>query len=294
VRIADAALHEAKANGGNTFRTGSADANDPALRRLELEADLHRAVEQGDLVLHYQPQVDPATGRIRALEALLRWNHPVHGAVSPNEFIPLLEETGLIVEVGDFVLRAACVQARAWRDAGHDDLRIAVNLSPRQFLVSDLDDRIRAALEFADLPPAALEVELTETAGLLDLDSVSGVLNALIDLGVTTAIDDFGIGQSWLGRLQQFSIRTLKVDRSFIHRMEASSSDLAIVQAVVALGHALGMTVVAEGVETSEQLDVVRAIGCDLVQGYFYAPALEPGAVMGALIDGYENLTQAA
>ncbi len=287
VRIADAALHEAKAEGGNRYRLGSNDANDPARRRLELEADLRLAVEQGDLRLAYQPQVDPATGEVRALEALLRWNHPVRGQVGPDEFVPLLEETGLIVEVGDMVLRQACAQAKRWHDAGHRRLRVAVNLSPRQFLVSDLDKRVRAALEESGLPPEALEVELTETSGLLDLDAVSGVLDGLIDLGVTTAIDDFGIGQSWLGRLQQFSIRTLKVDRSFIKRIGASGNDFAIVEAVVALGHALGMAVVAEGVETQDQLDVVRAIGCDLVQGFYYAPALAPDALGEYLQDGF-------
>lgn len=287
VRIADAALHEAKAEGGNRYRLGSNDANDPARRRLELEGDLRQAVEQGDLWLAYQPQVDPESGEVRGLEALLRWTHPVRGEVGPAEFVPLLEETGLIVEVGDFVLREACAQARRWRDAGHRTVRVAVNLSPRQFLVSDLDQRVRAALEASGLEPDSLEVELTETSGMLDLEAVSGVLNALIDLGVTTAIDDFGIGQSWLGRLQQLSIRTLKVDRSFVQRVVSSGSDFAIVEAVVALGHALGMTVVAEGVETQEQLDVVRAIGCDLVQGFYYAPALTPEAVEEYLVEGF-------
>lgn len=289
VRIADAALHEAKAEGGNRYRMGSNDANDPARRRLELEADLRLAVERGDLHLAYQPQVDPATGEVKAVEALLRWDHPVRGQVGPDEFVPLLEETGLIVEVGDQVLREACVQGRRWHNAGHRHLRVAVNLSPRQFLVSDLDTRVRAALSESGLPPEALEVELTETSGLLDLDAVSGVLDGLIDLGVTTAIDDFGIGQSWLGRLQQFSIRTLKIDRSFIQRVEASGNDFAIVEAVVALGHALGMTVVAEGVETQQQLDIVRAIGCDLVQGFFYAPALAPDALEDYLADGFDR-----
>lgn len=289
VRIADAALHEAKAEGGNRYRMGSDDANDPARRRLELEADLRLAVERGELYLAYQPQVDPGTGQIRALEALLRWNHPVRGQVGPDEFVPLLEETGLIVEVGDYVLHEACAQGKRWHDAGHRNLRVAVNLSPRQFLVSDLDARVRSALNASGLPPEALEVELTETSGMLDLDVVSGMLDSLIDLGVTTAIDDFGIGQSWLGRLQQFSIRTLKVDRSFVQRVEASSNDIAIVAAVVALGHALGMAVVAEGVETQRQLDIVRAVGCDLVQGFFYAQALPPEALEDYLADGFDQ-----
>lgn len=288
VRIADAALHEAKAGGGNSYRLGSNDADDPARRRLALEADLRQAVERDELTLHYQPQVDPTTGEVRAFEALLRWTHPERGPVKPDEFVPLLEETGLIGEVGDRVLREACRQAKAWHDAGYDQMRVAVNLAPRQFLVSDFDDRVRAALHAADLPPSALEVELTESAGL-DFDGVAGVLDRLTELGVTTAIDDFGIGQSWLGRLQQFHVRTLKIDRSFIQRIVASGNDFAIVEAVVALGHALGMEVVAEGVETQEQLDVVRSIGCDLVQGFFYSPALPAEAATAIIGRGFEQ-----
>ncbi|MCB9483492.1 MAG: EAL domain-containing protein [Dehalococcoidia bacterium] len=293
IRLADAALHEAKANGGNTYRTGSNDADDPARRRFELESDLRRAVDQHELTLHYQPQVDPTTGEVAGFEALLRWPHPDRGMVRPDEFIPLLEETGLIVEVGEQVLRSAVAQAKRWHDGGLD-VRVAVNVSPRQFLVADLDDRIKAILDDAGLTPGALEVELTESAGLLDLDSVSGILDALHELGIHTAIDDFGIGQSWLGRLQQFHIGTLKIDRSFIRQIVASGNDFAIVEAVVALGHALGMTVIAEGVETQEQLDVVRAIGCDLVQGFLYSPAVGVDEATRMLRDGFSEERLAA
>ncbi|MCK9496604.1 MAG: EAL domain-containing protein [Dehalococcoidia bacterium] len=293
IRLADAALHEAKADGGNTYRTGSDDADDPARRRFELESDLRQAVDQQELTLHYQPQVDPTNGDITGFEALLRWNHPERGMVRPDEFVPLLEETGLIVDVGEQVLRQAIEQARIWHDDGLD-VRVAVNISPRQFLVADLDDRIKAILDEAGLPPEALEVELTESAGLLDLDSVSGILDTLHEIGITTAIDDFGIGQSWLGRLQQFHIGTLKIDRSFIQRVGASGNDLAIVEAVVALGHALGMTVVAEGVETQEQLDVVRSIGCDLVQGFLYSPPVSADDATRMLRYGFAQGQQLA
>ncbi len=293
IRLADAALHEAKANGGNAYRTGSNDADDPARRRFELESDLRRAVEQHELTLHYQPQVDPTTGEVAGFEALLRWLHPERGMVRPDEFIPLLEETGLIVEVGEQVLRSAVAQAKRWHDRGLH-VRVAVNVSPRQFLVADLDSRIKSILDEAGLTPGALEVELTESAGLLDLDSVSGVLDALHELGIHTAIDDFGIGQSWLGRLQQFHIGTLKIDRSFIRQIVASGNDFAIVEAVVALGHALGMTVVAEGVETQEQLDVVRAIGCDLVQGFLYSPAVGADEATRMLRTGFREQRAAA
>jgi diguanylate cyclase (GGDEF)-like protein/PAS domain S-box-containing protein len=290
IRLADAALHEAKASGGNTYRTGSNDAEDPARRRFQLESDLRLAVERGELALHYQPQVDITSGAITSFEALLRWHHPERGTVRPDEFIPLLEETGLIVEVGERVLRTAVEQTRAWRDRGFHDVRVAVNLSPRQFLVSDLDQRIKAILDEAGLPAGALEVELTESSGLLDLESVSGILDGLHAIGITTAIDDFGIGQSWLGRLQQFRIGTLKVDRSFIARIDASGNDFAIVEAIVALGHALGMTIVAEGVETREQLDIVRGIGCDLVQGFLFAPAMAPEDAERLLREGWDSI----
>ncbi len=293
IRLADAALHEAKANGGNSYRTGSNDADDPARRRFELESDLRRAVDNRELTLHYQPQVDPVTGIVAGFEALLRWPHPERGMVRPDEFVPLLEETGMIVEVGEQVIRDAVKQAKLWQDEGLS-ARVAVNLSPRQFLVADLDDRIKAILEEAGLAPEALEVELTESAGLLDLDSVSGILDALHEIGITTAIDDFGIGQSWLGRLQQFHIGTLKIDRSFIKSIVASGNDFAIVEAVVALGHALRMTVVAEGVETQEQLDVVRAIGCDLVQGFLYSPAVSGDEATRMLREGFTGALRAA
>lgn len=287
IRIADAAVHAGKAEGGARYRLGSTDADDPALRRLALEADLRRAVERGEFEVYYQPQVMPASGEVLGLEALLRWNHPDRGPVSPAEFVPLLEETGLIVEVGDYVLRRACEDAQVWRSRGFPRIRVAVNLSPRQFLVSDLEQRVRRVLEETGLPPAALELELTESAGTLNLDAVVDVLERLDAIGVTTAIDDFGIGHSWLGRLQRLPVRTLKVDRSFVAGMAGSTNDLAIVEAVVALGHALGLNVVAEGVEDSGQLDVVRAIGCDLVQGYFFAPAVPAGQVIHLLAGGF-------
>jgi len=289
IRLADAALHEAKAGGGNSHRIGSNDAGDPALRRLELDADLRVAVASGDLRLHYQPQVDPRTGEVLVLESLLRWTHSTRGAVSPDEFVPLLEETGLIVAVGEMVLRDACRQARLWRDAGHDRVRVAVNVSPRQFVGTSLAKHIADALQDAGLPPDALEIELTESAGLLDFDSVVEVIEGLAKLGVTTAIDDFGIGHSWFGRLQRFPITTLKIDRSFIQRMDVSGNDLAIVEAVVALGHALGMSVVAEGVETDEQLDAVTSIGCDLVQGHYYSPAVQADRVSAILTQGFAH-----
>lgn len=294
IRLADAALHTAKADGGNSYRTSSSDAEDPVRRRFQLESELRLAVENDDLTVHYQPQVDPRTGAIRLFEALLRWQHPERGVVSPEEFVPLLEETGLIVEVGDRLMKRVAAQVRKWRDLGFDDIRVAVNLSPRQFLVADLDQVIAGILSAAGLPPEAIEVELTETSGILDLDAMSKPLARLHAMGVTTAIDDFGTGQSWFGRLQQLHITVLKVDRTFVRNVVDSPNDYAIVQAIVALGHALGMTVVAEGVETLAQLDVVRALDCDLVQGFHYSAAVPAEEATRLLQTGIGEPRQAA
>ena len=276
IRIADAALHQAKQNGRDGYVIGSEAASDPARLRLELEADLRLAFERDDFELYYQPQVETFSGHVVAVEALLRWNHPTRGFVSPTEFVPLLEETGLIVEVGEWVLRTACRQVQEWAEAGGPRVRVAVNLSPRQLLVPDFADVVRRALAETGLPAHALELELTETAALLDLESILGVLHELQSLGVTTAIDDFGVGESWLARLADFPVRTLKVDRHFISGIDGPGNALAIVNAVIALGHALGLVVIAEGVETAAQLTALRAAGCDLVQGFYYAPALAP------------------
>jgi EAL domain-containing protein (putative c-di-GMP-specific phosphodiesterase class I) len=193
----------------------------------------------------------------------------------------------MIVDVGDWVLRRACRDAKAWHDRGFKRVRVAVNLSPRQFLVSDLEQRVQSALADSGLEPWALELELTETAGTLNLDAVVDVLERLAAIGVTTAIDDFGIGHSWLERLRRLPIGTLKIDRSFVAGMAGSASDLAIVEALVALGHALGLHVVAEGVEDEGQLDVVRSIGCDLVQGFFFAPAVPAAQVIHLITGGF-------
>ena len=286
IRIADAALHEAKATGRDRYVMGSDAASDPARTRLALEADLRHAVEHDELEVHYQPQCDTQTGEVRGLEALLRWNHPTRGPISPAEFVPLLEETGLIVPVGEWVLRTACAQVAAWHAGGVTHARVAVNLSPRQLLAPNLDVLVRDVLEETGLAPEALELELTETAAMLNLEATLEVLEGLHATGVTIAIDDFGVGQSWLVRLKEFPIRTLKVDRYFVACVHDSPGGIAIVQAIVALGHALGLLVVAEGVETSAELAAIRATGCDLVQGFFYSPALSIAGIEARLVDG--------
>ncbi|MEX2447014.1 MAG: EAL domain-containing protein [Dehalococcoidia bacterium] len=293
VRVADAALHHAKARGRDRYVVGSADAADPARRRLQLEHDLRLAMERGELEVHYQPQVDGADGRMRGIEALVRWRHPERGYVPPDEFVPLLEETGLIVAAGEWVLRTACAQVADWHRRGVTGARIAVNLSPRQLLVPDLAAIVRSVLADTGLAPEALELELTETAVMLDMEAAVGALRALHEQGVTIAIDDFGVGQSWLMRLREFPVRTLKVDRSFVTGVADSADGLALVGAIVALGHALGLEVVAEGVETQQELEAVRSVGCDFIQGYYYAPALSAAALERLLARG-DRLTAIA
>ena len=224
-----------------------------------------------------------------AAEALIRWRHPSRGTMPPSEFIPALEETGLIVPVGEWVLRAACRQARAWQAAGLAPLRIAVNVSPLQFLQADLASTVRRVLEETGLDPTLLELELTETADIEDIDTASQALKTVRAMGVRTAVDDFGTGYSSLGRLRQFPVDTLKIDRSFVSGAgEAFDSleDLAIVRGIVALGHAMGLSVVAEGVETESQLAVLRQMGCDLAQGFLYSPAVEANEVARLLAEG--------
>ena len=276
IRIADAAMHQAKEQGRDGYVIGSESASDPARLRLELESDLRAAVERVELEVYYQPQLDTQSGEVVGVEALLRWQHPQRGFVSPSEFVPLLEETGLIIQVGEWVLRTACGEVQRWFDRGGRRVRLAVNLSPRQLLVPNLGDVVRGILDDTGLPPDCLELELTETAAVLDLDSVLDVLHGLQELGVMTVIDDFGVGESWLARLSDLPVRTLKVDRYFISGITSPGNALAIVEAVIALGHALGLLVIAEGVETEAQLAALRIARCDMVQGFYYAPALTP------------------
>lgn len=275
IRIADGAIHLAKDDGGDCFRLGTAEDSVSARDRLSLEADLREAVERHAFEVYYQPQVDPVSQELRGVEALLRWRHAERGSVSPADFIPLLEETGLIVPVGEWVLEQSCRQMQTWIAAGFAPVRMAVNLSPRQLMVPGLGRVVRGILERTGLRPDLLELELTETTASLTMDAVIEALHELHAIGVTTAIDDFGIGHSWLSRLRQFPVQTLKIDRSFIHGMDQSAGDRAIVEALVALGHALGLTVVAEGVESERDLDLVREVGCDLAQGYYYSPAVD-------------------
>ncbi len=271
VRAAGAAMYEVKERGGNGFRLFDPDHFGSASDRLTLEAELQRALERDEFRLHYQPVVDIASGRIVGAEALIRWEHPERGLLAATEFVEALEETGLIIPIGEWVLQTACEQVQRWRSQGLPDVRIAVNLSARQFLAPELDMLVRRVLQHTGLLPSQLELEVTETTAMLNMEDARRVLETLRGIGVTAAIDDFGIGHSSLARLREFPVTTLKVDRSFVMHLDGSNQDPAIVRGVVALGHALGLSVVAEGIETPEQLEILKEMGCDLGQGYLYA-----------------------
>lgn len=265
---ADAALHHAKQRGRHGFQFYAAHLDAFAAHRLALLADLRHALERGELHLEYQPQVEMDDGRIRGAEALLRWEHPGHGPVEPHEFIPLLEETGLIIPVGDWVLTRVCEDLAQMRSRGLEVPRIAVNLSARQFLQQDLPSRVEHTLALHQVPTDRLVLEITETLLMRDPESTVEALKALKAIGVTVAVDDFGTGYSSLSYLKRFPIDELKVDKSFVDGLTHSPADAAIADAVIRLAHSLGMSVVAEGVESESQQAFLKTHGCDLAQGY--------------------------
>jgi diguanylate cyclase (GGDEF)-like protein/PAS domain S-box-containing protein len=269
---ADLAARHAKLDGANTFRFNTAAMNEIAARRLQTEADLRRAIERDEFVLHYQPQVDLATGRIVGVESLIRWQHPQRGLIYPDAFIAIAEQSGLILPIGAWVLRTACAQNRAWQDAGLAPVRVAVNLSSRQFCEPGLADAVAAVLAETGLRPEHLEVEMTESIIMGDVDDAIGVLHAIKALGVRLSVDDFGTGYSSLSYLTRFPIDVIKIDRSFVSAIgEAGGDGAVIATSIVSLAHALKLCVIAEGVETAEQLQYLRERGCDEMQGYYFS-----------------------
>ncbi|HJW81879.1 MAG TPA: EAL domain-containing protein [Acidiferrobacterales bacterium] len=276
LRNADSAMFDAKEQGGNCFRFYTAEMNARAERRLTLETGLRHALERGEFLLHYQPQVDIVSGEILGAEALIRWQHPDWGLVSPAEFIPLAEETGLILPIGEWVLTEACTQTRRWHDAGHAGLRIAVNLSGRQLAQKNLVEIVAATLTRCAVARGMLELEITESLLMQDLERIAATLEALAALGVTVSMDDFGTGYSSLSYLKRLPIDVLKIDQSFVHDISSDPDDAAIVQAIIAMAHSLGIKVIAEGVETAEQLAFLRQHRCDGMQGYYFSRPLPP------------------
>jgi diguanylate cyclase (GGDEF)-like protein/PAS domain S-box-containing protein len=271
LKNADAAMHRAKANGRNQYQFYAPEMNARGQELLALETDLRRAIDRNEFQLFYQPQLDLRNGRIAGMEALLRWQHPGHGLVSPDDFVPLLEETGLIVPVGEWVLHSACAQYRKCREAGHAPLRISVNVSARQFGERTLFDRVKQALRDEGIPPEHLELEITETTAMHDVQLTGEILDSLDALGVRLAIDDFGTGYSSLAYLRRFPLDVLKIDRAFVQDSLYNENVSAIAEASISLGHKLGLEVVAEGVETSEQMQFLHAHECDMIQGYYFS-----------------------
>ncbi len=279
LRKASLALGGAKEAGRNTFRFFLSGMNATAREYLHLVAELRAALGQGAFVLHYQPQFDLRSGRVIGAEALVRWQHPERGLVPPGVFIPVAERSGLIGELGAWVIREACAQAMAWRRQGLD-LIMAVNLSPAQFRRNDLEGSLAGALAETGLPSAALELELTESMLILDSGTVRDRLRGLREMGLSFAIDDFGTGYSNLGYLKKFDVERLKIDQSFVKLLTEDAQDEAIVRAIIQMAHALNLEVVAEGVETPAVLAKLQELGCDMGQGFLWARALPAQAFL--------------
>ncbi len=271
VEHADIAMYRAKEIGRNNYQFFTATLNQRLQERLRLESDLRNALERREFLLHYQPQVDLRSGRVTGMEALIRWQHPELGMVPPGSFISLAEDTGLIVPIGAWVIRTACAQNKAWQNAGMDKLRIAVNLSARQFSQHDLVQSIAAVLEETGMPPSLLEIELTESLVMTDVERATEILRDLKAIGVQLSIDDFGTGYSSLSYLKRFPIDVLKIDQSFVRDITVDPDDAAIVMSIISLAHSLRLHVIAEGVETEAQLAYLRRHDCDLMQGHYFS-----------------------
>lgn len=270
MKNADTAMYHAKERGKNNFQFYQADMNASALERLELESDLRHALEQNEFILYYQPQFSGDGKRLTGAEALLRWRHPRRGLVPPGDFIPVIEELGLVVDVGDWVLREASRQLKAWHKAKVRVPKVSVNISARQFSDGQLGKRIANILEETSLPPACLELELTESILMREVNEAMQILDSLKNLGLSIAVDDFGTGYSSLNYLKQFPIDVLKIDRTFVDGLPEGEQDAQIARAIIAMAHSLNLAVIAEGVETHEQLEFLREHGCDEVQGYLF------------------------
>jgi len=272
---ADIAMYHAKADGKNTYRLYAIEMNQQASERVALQTDLRKALDLKQLYLQYQPKFDARTNQITGVEALLRWQHPERGLIPPTRFIPLAEESGSIVNITEWVLKSACHQAKLWYDAGYGDISVAVNLSAYSLKRNNAPFMVQQMLEESGLPPHLLELELTESMLIENDQHAEETLHALKKLGVKISIDDFGTGYSSLSYLHRFPIDALKIDRSFIWNMHRSDNDMAIVVAIIAMGHGLKLQVIAEGVENEEQLETLKKCGCETIQGYLTGrPAL--------------------
>jgi diguanylate cyclase (GGDEF)-like protein len=286
LRNAGAALYRAKKLGGNNCQFYASDMNAQALKRLALETSMRRAIENEEFITYYQPLVNLATGEVVGSEALVRWRHPEFGVLPPAKFIGLAEDTGMIVDIGDFVMHTACAQTRAWQDRGYGRLRIAVNVSARHFRQAKFLDRVVQTLRETRLDPVCLELELTETSIMENPESAAELLTEIRNLGARVAIDDFGTGYSSLSYLKRLPIDSVKLDRSFVKGATSHPDDAALVMAIITLAHNLGLKVIAEGVETDEQLNFLRLLRCDEAQGYLFSKPVPADVFESALTLG--------
>lgn len=293
IENADLAMYRAKELGRNNVQFYTKTLNEKLLEKLKMERALHDAISRDQFVLNYQPQVDVLTGEIVGAEALLRWRHPVHGLVPPCDFIGLAEDSGLIAPIGEWVLREACLMAKRWHDAGYTQLKMGVNVSARQFAHTDLVSIVKSVLEETQLDPACLDLELTESSIMSDVEKTILTLTELKKIGVKLSIDDFGTGYSSLAYLQRFPLDVLKIDQSFIQDIKRGDSEAAIVASVIGLSHNLKLQVIAEGVETVEQLTYLRLHGCDEVQGYYFSKPVLAGEFESLLRNGNAVLAAA-
>jgi len=279
VKNADTAMFHAKDQGRNNYQFYTNSMSTSAYERFSLEAALRKALAHEQFRVHYQPKIDLPTGKVVGLEALIRWEHPDMGLISPADFIPLAEDTGLIVPIGEWVMRTVCSRMSRWQKAGHEPLRIAVNLSACQFRQTALNEMVKRALQDAAVDPRWLELELTESVIMDDIQTSSIVLRSLKEMGVRISMDDFGTGYSSLSMLKRLPLDTLKIDQSFVRDITTDADDAAIIDAIISLAHSLRLRVIAEGVETPEQLAFLRDRGCDEVQGYLYSRPMDADAI---------------
>ncbi len=283
LKHADTAMYHAKATGRNNYQFYAPEMNAVATERMEIERKLRHALVRNELALCFHPQFDAKTGRATGVEALVRWHHPVDGVISPDRFIPVAEETGIIVPLGEWVLAAACREMIQWMESGLPPLRMAVNVSARQLRRRDFCETVAGILAETGLPPEQLELEITESSVMENPEEAIEVLNRLVNMGVSLAIDDFGTGYSSLAYLKLFPIDHLKIDRSFVRDIEFDLNDRSIAFGTIALAHSLGLNVIAEGVESEDQLDLLSSNGCDEVQGYYFSKPL-PGPAAFAFL----------
>jgi polar amino acid transport system substrate-binding protein len=274
LKNADTAMYRSKELGKNNFQVFNTSLNEKYQEKLDMENNLRHAIDRNEFDLHYQPMVDTKTGKICSVEALLRWNHPKNGMIPPSRFIPVAEETGLILPIGTWVLKTACKQNKIWQDNGYEPLRVSVNLSLKQFNQSDFLDTVQNILEETKLDPKYLELEVTESIAANDLDSIINSLNSLREMGIKISLDDFGTGFSSLNYLRLLPIDMLKIDKSFINDIGKSGSHETITKSVINIAHAMNASVVAEGVETKEQLEFLQSYNCDFIQGFLFSRPL--------------------